>query len=53
MNIIQSTSRKSKHIIIAIYIVLMSVQLIALEGYGVSPIKVVLMSIAPILIVYL
>lgn len=51
MNIIHTTEYTIKHIIIAVYLILTSVQIIALEGYGVSPFKVTLMSMAPILMI--
>lgn len=38
------------HAIVTIYIVLMATQIIALEGFGVSPIKVVAMLLAPFII---
>lgn len=53
MNIIHITEYNIKHIIIAVYLILTSVQIIALEGYGVSPFKVALMSMAPILMIVL
>ncbi len=40
---------KLKQIVLTVYIVLMSVQIIVLEGYSVSPVKVVAMSLAPLL----
>lgn len=42
---------KLEHIIVTIYIVLMSTQLIALEGYVISPIKVIAMSFAPLILI--
>lgn len=44
---------KFERIVIAIYIVLMSTQIIALEGYNISPIKVVLMLLAPFILLIL
>lgn len=39
-----------KHAIVTMYIVLMSTQIIALEGFGVSSIKVIAMLLAPLII---
>lgn len=38
------------HTIVTIYIVLMATQIIALEGFSISPIKVVAMLFAPLII---
>lgn len=44
---------KLEHIIVATYIVLMSTQLIPLEGYVISPVKVIAMLFAPLILIIL
>lgn len=45
------SSYKLEHTIITTYIVLMSTQLIALEGYVISPVKVTAMMFAPLILI--
>ena len=42
---------KIKNVTICFYIVLMSVQLVAIEGFSVSPLKVLAMLVAPLFII--
>lgn len=50
---LDQSDKNLKNIIVAVYLVLMSVQLIALEGENLSPLKVAAMMLAPFLIVFM